>query len=295
MGRASVKQVTAQVANLPQEALRLLSTPLVEFGGITISLIGLIAFVIGIIVVRLLARLLGRVIVRAFLAQGRDRRSAAAVARLGEVLAFTIGIVIVLESAGIELSAFIAMFAALGVGIGFGLQNLVNNLASGVIVLFEQPVRPGDFIELDGTSGEIRRIGLRATTLQTVDGQEVIIPNSQLLELRLINWTLSNTVVRLRLHFGVAYGSDPDRVRNIVLDVASRHAAVLDEPEATVQFEAFGSSSLDFVLLFWVAEPSQRQVVLSDLRYALDRAFHEHGIEIPFPQRDLHLRSVDPE
>jgi potassium efflux system protein len=183
--------------------------------------------------------------------------------------------------------------SALGIGIGFGLQSIVNNLVSGLILLFERPVRVGDYVELSGKWAEIRKIGLRATTVQTFDQADVIIPNADLISTQVVNWTLSNRCVRLIIPVGVAYGSDVSLVMETLLASARENSKIAEAPEPQVLFLNFGESALDFELRVWVLDADNRLVVSSELHQEIDRRFREAKIEISFPQRDLHLRSVD--
>jgi small-conductance mechanosensitive channel len=182
--------------------------------------------------------------------------------------------------------------SAFGVGIGFGLQSIVNNFVSGLILLFERPVRVGDSIELAGQWAEIKRIGLRATTVQTFDQADVIIPNAELITQQVTNWTLSSRQVRLVVPVGVAYGSDVPLVVDRLTACADSNGMVARTPAPQVLFLSFGESSLNFELRVWV-EAENRLKVQSDLHREIDRSFREANIEIAFPQRDLHIRSID--
>ena len=183
--------------------------------------------------------------------------------------------------------------SALGVGIGFGLQGVVNNFVSGLILLFERPVRVGDYIETVGNWAEIKRIGLRSTTVQTFDQADVIIPNADLVTNQVTNWTLSNRRVRLIIPVGVAYGSDVPLVIETLVACSIENAKVAKTPPPQVLFLSFGESSLDFELRVWVLDADDRLLAKSELHQEIDRRFQEANIEIAFPQRDLHLRSVD--
>lgn len=204
-----------------------------------------------------------------------------------------IGLLLTLTALGLDLTKLTIMLSALGVGIGFGLQGVVNNFVSGIILLFEQPVRVGDSIEVSGKWAEIRRIGLRSTTVQTYDKAELIIPNADLISTPVTNWTLSNRQVRVAIAVGVAYGSDVPLVISTLLASAEEHDMIAKSPPPQVLFMNFGESSLDFELRVWVTDVDYRLSVASDLRQEIDRRFREAGIEIAFPQRDLHLRTVD--
>jgi small-conductance mechanosensitive channel len=207
------------------------------------------------------------------------------------ILAF--GVLMALSLAGIELKNFAVLAGALGIGIGFGLQNIVNNFVSGLILLFERPIKIGDMVVLDNEWGTVRKIGLRSTTVETFDQSELIVPNSILVSEKVTNWTLSNEQCRIVVPVGVAYGSDVEKVLRILYDAAQTHPDVLDTPPPSAIFTAFGASSLDFELRVWAKSVTHRLLIKNDLLLYIERRFREAEIEIPFPQRDLHLRSVD--
>jgi potassium efflux system protein len=215
----------------------------------------------------------------------------ATVSKTSTYLVVAAGSLIAVAAAGLDLTRFTIVVGALGVGIGFGLQNAVNNFVSGLILLFGRPINVGDKIEIADVSGVVKDIGIRATVVQTWQGAEVIVPNATLISENLVNWTLSDVRRRMDIRVGVAYGSSAERVIELLTEVARGHSEVLDEPEPAAIFTGFGDSSLDFELRAWTVGDFVR--IESDLRVGIDRTLAEHGIEIPFPQRDLHLRSVD--
>ena len=196
-----------------------------------------------------------------------------------------------LVAAGLDLSKATLLAGAFGVGIGFGLQNVVNNFVSGLILLFERPIQVGDTVELDSVMGEVTRIGIRASTVRTFQGAEVIVPNGDLISKQVVNWTLSNRRRRVEIDVGVAYGTEPEQVIDILLTCAHQHPEVSDDPEPAVVFTGFGDSSLDFQLKCWVESFELSLGVASELRVAVNRALAQADIEIPFPQRDINLRS----
>lgn len=198
-----------------------------------------------------------------------------------------------LSAAGIELNKFTVLTGALGVGLGFGLQNIVNNFVSGLILLFERPIHVGDTVDVGGLVGIVRRIGARSCTVVTFQGAEVIVPNSNLLSNQVINWTLSSQWRRVDVPVRVAYGTDPERVIKLLVSVAESHPGVLLERPPMALFMGFGESSLNFELRFWSAWQDSWLQLQSDVTVAVARALREAGIEIPFPQRDLHVRTID--
>jgi len=184
--------------------------------------------------------------------------------------------------------------AALGVGIGFGLQEIVANFISGLIILFERPIRVGDVVTIGDRDGTVTKIRIRATTLRDWDGKELLVPNKEFITGRLLNWTLSDPQTRLVIPVGIAYGSNVELALRILMDVVSNHPAVLEDPEPSVLFLGFGDSSLNLVARCFVGRMDQRMPTTSDLHRAIDNAFKEAGIVIAFPQRDMHLDAVQP-
>jgi potassium-dependent mechanosensitive channel len=222
-----------------------------------------------------------------------DRGVRDAIKKLLHYALVLIGFLLAIGALGFQLQHLVVVAGAFGVGIGFGLQDIVNNFLSGLILLFERPVKVGDGIIVDGDYGTVVKIGLRSTVVETLDQAELIVPNSQIISQKVTNWTLSTRRVRLVVPVGVAYGSDVGLVMEILAAAGNEHADVLDDPAPSPIFTGFGDSSLDFELRAWIANVDNRPRVKSDLLLYIDRRFRETGVEIPFPQRDLHLRSVD--
>ncbi len=216
-----------------------------------------------------------------------------ALKRLLHYALFTVGFFVAVSMAGLDLQKFTIIAGALSVGIGFGLQNIVNNFVSGLILLFERPVKVGDTINIDDQWGTITRIGMRSTVFETLDRSEIIVPNSDLISQKVTNWTFTSNVSRIVLVVGVAYGSPLDKVLDILMRVAKEHPDILDDPLSSAIFTGFGESSIDFELRVWITDINKRLKAKSELGQAVDRYFREEGITIPFPQRDLHLRSID--
>ncbi len=198
---------------------------------------------------------------------------------------------VVLQLWGFDVRTLALTFSVLGVGIGFGLQNIANNFVSGLVINFERPVQPDDFVKVGDLCGTVERIGARSTSIRTLDRVTILVPNSRLLEHEVINWTHGDPVSRLHIPVAVAYSSDLRLVRATLLDVACRHGDVLKDPRPRVELRGFGDSSLDFELLVWTRDPRSQARLISDLNFRIITALRRTGIEIPFPQRDLHLRS----
>ena len=215
---------------------------------------------------------------------------------MGRLMHFAIllvGFLLALATLGVNFTNITIIGGALGVGIGFGLQTIVNNFVSGLILLFERPVRVGDYVEVEGLWAEIKKIGLRATIVETFDRADMVIPNSELISNRVTNWTRTNRMVRLKIPVGVAYGSDVALVMKILLECAQDNPSAMSSPPPQALFRGFGDSSLDFELRVFLLDIDFRRIVHSEILQEIDREFRLNGIEIPFPQRDLHLRSVD--
>jgi potassium efflux system protein len=215
-----------------------------------------------------------------------------AISKVTYYILLVLVLLIALTNAGMELNKFTLITGALGVGVGFGLQNIVNNFVSGLILLFERPIRVGDTVEIGGLVGRVRRIGARSTTIHTFQDAEVIVPNSDLVAKEVINWTLSSLRRRVDIPIGVAYGSDPERVLSLLIDLVAAHPGVIHNPKPEAYFLGFGESALNFELRFWTYQEAWFQLK-SDVAVRLVKALREANIEIPFPQRDLHIRSMD--
>lgn len=218
-----------------------------------------------------------------------------AIIQLTNYLLITIGVLAVANELGGSWSELQWLVAALGVGLGFGLQEIFGNLVSGIILLFERPIRVGDTVTIGDVSGKVCRIHMRATTLIDFDQKEVIVPNKAFITSQLVNWTLSDAITRVVFPLGIAYGSDLELAHSLMLKTVLATPLVLTQPEPTVLLTEFGDSSINFTIRIFVAELRNRLPVTHDLHMRLEKALREHNIEIPFPQRDIHVRSIAPE
>ncbi len=272
-----------------------LNAPLFSLGGDPVTVVGILvlaAIVIATFVAAgrarsLFERWIGRV-------TGMEETNLHAMGALMRYAILFLGLYIGVRSMGVQLDSLLVVMGAVGVGIGFGLQNVTNNFVSGLILLSERPVKLGDIVDVGGSLGTIERIGIRATTLRKFDQTQAIVPNGDLISQVVTNWTHDDRRVRIDFIVGVAYGSDTQLVRRLVNDVVTDNTSVLEDPEPRVLFVEFGDSSLNFRVLAYVGDIGDRLGTLSDLHFGIDAAFREHDIEIPFPQRDLHLRSISP-
>ncbi|MGH9613365.1 MAG: mechanosensitive ion channel family protein [Bryobacteraceae bacterium] len=207
---------------------------------------------------------------------------------------FIFGLIIGLQSIGLNLSSLAFITGIIGVGVGFGTQNIMNNFVSGLILLVERPIKVGDRIDVGDLNGDVVRIAARSTWVKTNDNVIIIVPNADFISNRVTNWTANDRRVRIHVPLGVGYSSDPGKVRDLLLRVTQSRAEVLTDPPPDVIFLGFGDSSLNFELRVWTMERLRTpQILKSDLYYDIFRAFTEHGIEIPFPQRDVHVRSIE--
>jgi small-conductance mechanosensitive channel len=271
---------------------RVLTYPL-EAGHISVTLGSILLFIFSIYVAFWVARtvrvlLRDEVLPKMELPRGVGN-SISSLSYYGLVL---IGLMIALAAAGFETSQFAIIFGALGVGIGFGLQNVVNNFVSGLILMFERPIQPGDVVEVSGTSGKVREIGMRATTLTTFEGADVVVPNGTLLSEKLINWTLSDMNRRIDVEVGVAYGSDPRRVLELLREVALGTPGISPQPEPAIVFKGLGASSLDFGVRAWTNDFGDWVTIRTEMTARVYEALCREQIAIPFPQQDLHLRTM---
>ncbi|TMA30699.1 MAG: mechanosensitive ion channel, partial [Deltaproteobacteria bacterium] len=202
-----------------------------------------------------------------------------------------LGFLLVLQSWGVDVRSLAILASVLGVGLGFGLQNIANNFVSGLVMNIGRPIQSGDFVDVGEFSGTVQRIGARSTEILTTDEISILIPNSRFLEREVVNWSHGNPRSRVHVPVGVAYGSDVNAVRRVLLAAAAGHPAVLRDPRPAVWLRSFGSSALEFELLVWICDPRSQNEIKSDLNFRILAALREHGIEIPFAQHDLHLRS----
>jgi len=205
-------------------------------------------------------------------------------------------VLFVLTIVGVPLTAFTLIGGAVAIGVGLGSQNLVNNFLSGIVLMTERPLKIDDVVEIEGRQGIVEFIGGRSTRIRTFDNVRMVIPNSKLLENTVINWSLMDTDLRREVTVGVAYGSPTEETRDLILDAVRSHAQIKSKPKPLVLFRDFGDNALIFTVYFWVelTESIKPLIVESDIRYAIEKRFREAGIEIAFPQRDIHLDTVRP-
>ncbi len=206
----------------------------------------------------------------------------------------SMGIIIAFQFIGIDLSGLAVIFGMLSVGIGFGLQNVTSNFVSGIILLLERPIKIGDRVMVGNTEGDVLDINIRSTTIRSLDNVSIIVPNSDFISSKVVNWSYGDTRVRIVVDVGVSYDSDLDLVLRVLRQIADAHPGVLKNPEPDVLFLGFGDSAWNLQLRVWLPHPKNHHKIRSDLNMAIVRKFREYQIEIPFPQHDLHVRSAVP-
>ncbi|MDV6316177.1 mechanosensitive ion channel family protein [Idiomarina sp. HP20-50] len=256
-------------------------------------IIAIAVIIVGVIAIRWLGSSLVK---RAIKSGHASQNTIYAFRKLFSFLAYVLIVLVALPVAGIPITMFAVLGGALAIGVGFGAQNLLNNLISGMILIAERPIRIGDIVELENERGRIEEIGNRCVRIKRFDGVHVLVPNSYFLEQRVVNWTLVSTEIRSTVSVGVAYGSPIDRVRELMLEAASKHEKIVQALPFEVFFDDFGDNSLNFNLLFWteVEAPMDIRRVQSDIRFTINRLFAENDITIAFPQRDVHLDTLKP-
>ncbi|MEM7279250.1 MAG: mechanosensitive ion channel domain-containing protein [Pseudomonadota bacterium] len=276
--------------------LKELITDGAEIGNVNLNISNIIAGIIGFVSVVVVTGWIRRWVDRRWFRHlGMDRGARDALVTLLGYVGFVLALLLGLSLANISLSGLTFVASALAVGIGFGLQAITSNFVSGLILLLERPIKAGDFVSVGDTEGFIRQVRIRATEIETLDDQNVMVPNSELISGRVTNWVLRDARGRLRIQVGVAYGSDVELVRDLLVEIAANHPEVINDgtaPAPRALFMSFGDSSLDFELRVRIKRIERRYTVQSDINFSINAAFEKHGISIPFPQRDLHVIST---
>ena len=272
--------------------IEMLHYPLFIFGKTEFSFWYILKILIAILILGWLSKRLKNFLVHKVLLKYNDdigvRQAMGTIARY---IFFVLGIFVLIHSSGVDLSGLALIGGALGVGIGFGLQNVTNNFVSGIVILLERPVKVGDRIEVGGTSGDVVSISARATTVVTNDGISVIIPNSELISTRVTNWSLTGKMVRFKIPVPVPYGTDQDLVVKLLLEVAKEDPNVATEPSTSIRLKEFSASNLVFELVIWTSKLMQRQGMMrSRMNMAIYRKFKDNGISLPFPQMEVRMK-----
>ncbi len=263
------------------------------FGPDTVTIGGILMLVFLFASVIIVERILQRLLIRRFLSKTRLQPSLQfGLSRIIGYTLITIGFYVAFQTVGFDLSSLAIIAASLGVGVGFGLQNIINNFVSGIIILAERPISIGDRIDVAGVAGRVTKIQLRSSTVVTNDNITMIVPNAQIISNTVTNWNHGDPKVRIRVPVGVAYGSDLKLLKRVLLEAAAEHPKALRDPSPVVLFTEFGDSSLNFELAVWTQEMTATPIhFTSQMNFIIERKLRENDIEIPFPQRDLHVRS----
>ncbi|HST29570.1 MAG TPA: mechanosensitive ion channel domain-containing protein [Chthoniobacterales bacterium] len=265
----------------------------VPLPGVNLSLFQIFLLIALLIAVFWFSSRTKRFLFNRFLAKsGLDRSLQYAIAQIVSNVVLIVGIFIVLDNAGIHLGALTVFAGAVGVGVGFGLQNIASNFISGLVILAERPITVGDRVEVAGIVGQVQHIRARSTVIVTNDNITMIVPNSKFIDSPVTNWTYGDPRVRFRIPVGVAYGSDIEKVRTALIAAGKENPHTLSDPAPSVFLEKFGESSIEFELVVWSSEMSYRpRRYRSDLNFAIEKNLRAAGVELAFPQRDLHIRS----
>jgi len=272
-----------------------LDTRLFTIGTTEVTLSAIFVFLFILLVVVILSRLFARKFVERVLIRLQiEEGTRYTFRRIIELTFILIGAIIAFQSIGINLSGLAVIFGLLSVGIGFGLQNITSNFVAGLILLFERPIKVGDRVTVGGVEGDVMDINIRSTTVRSLNNIDIIVPNSEFVSSQVVNWSHGDRKIRLDIEVGVSYQSDLDTVLRSLEEVALENPEILRDPEPDVHLREFGDSSWNMRLRVWIDDPKRHPVVRSDINCAIVRKFRENGVEIPFPQRDLHLRSPLP-
>lgn len=273
-----------------------LTQPLFTVGDSPFSATSVLKLVLFIVLVFWVSRWIRRTLAQKLLPRlGLETGLCYALANMISYAFVALGLLVGLQTSGVQLGTLAVLFGAMGVGIGFGLQNIASNFVSGLILLIERPIQVGDRIQVGELHGKVSRINIRATEILTNDNIAVIVPNTEFISQRVINWSTGGDWMRHKIPVGVAYASDVEVVRTALLEAAEAVPAVMRKPGPNVRLAAFGDSALEFELVVWTSELLHRRgEFISRVNYAIHASLARHGVEIPFPQRDLHLRSSVP-
>jgi small-conductance mechanosensitive channel len=277
------------------EARFVLDWPLFMIGNMPVTLLFVVKCVLFLVALSLLTRVSRYVLGSKILAHTKMERGVQyALLRAFGYVVFLLGLIVGLDTTGLNLRSLLVVGGALGLGVGLGLQNIVANFVAGLVILWEGPVKVGDLIEVGDTQGEVIRIGARGTWVRTFDNHVIIVPNSEFINQRVSNWTANDRIVRLSIPVGVSYNSNLDQVRDVLIDIARSHPDVLVSPAPAAMVTGLGDNAVNVVLRVSTSLMTERTpTIKSDLFYEIFRVFREKKIEMPNPQRDLHVRSVD--
>jgi small-conductance mechanosensitive channel len=268
---------------------------LFELNQTPVTPMSIVMFLLLLLLFALLSRILRKLLLTKVLTYLKlDTGTSYTFTRIVHYFVMIVGVVVAFQFVGINLGGLAIIFGFLSVGIGFGLQNITSNFVSGLILLFERPIQVGDRVSVGDTEGDVEEINIRSTTIRSVDNISIIVPNSDFISSNVVNWSHGDTRVRLNINVGVSYNSDLDTVLRALKEVADENPEVLEKPAPEVHLTGFGDSSWDMQLRIWIDNPKRYRYVRSNINCAIVRKFRENNVEIPFPQRDLHVRTPLP-
>lgn len=289
----SAQEVWSSIIEFLTKVGEIFTTSLFELGESKISLGTIFYFLFGFIILTFIAKRFRNLLVDKILVKAiSDRGARNSIGLIARVIFMLVGSIVIIQAAGIDMSSLSLLAGALGVGIGFGLQNITDNFISGIIILFEKPIKVGDRIVVGDTEGDVISISVRATTILTNENVSIIVPNSEFISSRVINWSHNDRNIRFDIPVGVSYGEDPAQVKEVLLKAAAKNEHVLKLPAPFVFFDEFADSSLNFTLAVWTSTFTDKPRRLkTELYFEIFDQFKKEGIEIPFPQRDVHIKS----
>ena len=274
--------------------MMVLDYKLFELNQTPVSLSSIIMFFIMMALVLIVSKTLNKFLLKRILSRFQiDPNTQFTMLRVNHYIIVIIGAIIAFQFIGINLSGLAVIFGLLSVGIGFGLQNVTSNFIAGLILLFERPIQIGDRVLVGDTEGDVLEINIRSTTIRSLSNVSIIVPNSEFISSNVVNWSHGDKKIRVEVEVGVSYNSDLDTVLRCLREVADENPKVLKNPESDVLFRNFGDSSWNMSVRVWIPDPKFHHIVRSELNCAIVRKFRENEVEIPFPQRDLHLRSAE--
>lgn len=270
----------------------IMTTTLFQLQQTPVTMLSILIFILFLVFSILFAGFIKRTLQNRFLMRfDIDEGLRYTLSRVSYYIIITIGLLISFQFVGIDLSSLAVIFGLLSVGIGFGLQNITNNFISGLIVLFERPISVGDRVDVGGIEGDVLEINIRSTKILTMNNISIIVPNQEFVGSSVINYSHGDPTFRLDLEVGVSYSSDLDTVLKALNEVAEEHPDVMQTPKPQIHLKSFGDSSWEMALLVWVPDVKRYRIIRNEMNQSIVRKFREYGVEIPFPQRDLHIRS----
>ncbi len=282
-----------QIQGLISDVLQLFNKPIFKIGESEINIGTIIIFFLSFYILIFASKKVRKILLHKILVRSKLKKSfRETIANSVRVFILLIGTIIIIQAVGIDLSALSLLAGALGVGIGFGFQKVTDNLISGLTILIEEPIKVGDRVEVGEVTGDVTNISLRSTTIITNDNISIIVPNSEFISSKVINWSHNSRVVRFRFPIGVSYGEDPEKIRQLLMEVADENPNVHKEPKPKIFFEGFGDSALNFSLGVWTSSHVDKpEIIKSEIYFAVFGKFKKNNVVIPFPQRDIHIKS----